>query len=82
MAGGGHLDRPRLAVVPRKGKDPPHLTEGGREGGKEVAVADVDRAREGKMCHDHAALCRPNRFSSSPGETDETRPHSAQNGPN
>ena len=28
---GGHLDR--ATVVPRKGKDPPHSTTGGREGG-------------------------------------------------
>ena len=39
--------RPVCPVFP--GKDPPHLTEGGRarEGRKEVA--DADRAGEGKM---------------------------------
>ena len=43
-----HLDR--ATVVPRKGKDPPHLTTGGREGRSGPGRGDVPR---------------PNRLSSS-----------------
>ena len=41
----------------RKGKDPPNLTERARPGEAAAAIADVDRAEEGKM--DHARSAQP-----------------------